>query len=114
MYCLCFVHVSLVAKRRVNDSRIIPIFLVSAVKYIIGTEYSNRGNVLDELLNLNIRFAKFMDFSDVLSVWGGYETSVGSYLKWCADGLTVRIYVNKCWYFSLIDFRMTYNAILIW
>ena len=68
MYILCCIHVSLVAKRIVDDSRIIPSFLVSTVKYIIGTEYSNRGNVLDELLNLNIRFAKFMDFSDVLSV----------------------------------------------
>jgi hypothetical protein len=68
MSSLCCIHVSLVAKRRVDDSRIIIIFLVSVVKYIIGTEYSNRKNVLDEPLNLNVKFAKLMDFSEVLFV----------------------------------------------
>jgi hypothetical protein len=39
--------ISLAAEYRVDYSRIIPISLASVVKYIVGKEYSTRGNDLD-------------------------------------------------------------------
>ena len=59
------------------------------------------------LQNLWISVMFFLFEEDMKPVWDPTSNGV-------TDGLTVGIYVNKCWYFSLIDFRMTYNAILIW
>ena len=61
---LHIVNISLVSKWRVDNSRIIPIFLVSTIE----TEDSYKGNVLNKLLDFDAWFAKLVDFRDVLSV----------------------------------------------
>ena len=84
-FVLCIIDLSQVSKWRMDNSRIAPIFMVSMIEYIVWTEDSYRGNVLNKLLDFDAWFAKLVDFRDVLSVWGGYEPCMGSNPKW-SDG----------------------------